>query len=179
LNRRAQRCTRALRCALAAALLLPLSAAARESRLELVDRPGRWALGFTLGDPFGLSLKRYLRGGHAWDLNLAFAYGPGLRFGGDWIWTLGRLERGAKFDLDIYLGVGPFLGVLSGPCGPGFLTNRCNNDAYFGGRVPFGVEVLLKEAPVTFGLEIAPGVAFAPGRGSGLLDFLLAIRFLL
>ena len=165
------------------ALLSVAPAFARDSRplqsgLDPVDRPARFALGFMLGDPFGLSLKRYL-GRNAWDAYVAFAYAPGLRFGGDWLWNLGRLERHPKFDLDIYLGVGPFIGAFQGPCGPGFFVDRCNGDLYLGGRVPLGIELLLKEVPLTFGLEVAPGIAFAAGRGGLLLDFLFLVRLLL
>jgi hypothetical protein len=135
-------------------------------------------LGLTIGDPFGISLKRYLGTANAWDVYAAFAYGPGIRFGGDWLWNLGRLIAERKFELDLYAGVGPFIGALSDPCGPGFINNRCNGDLYLGARVPLGVELLLREAPVTFGLELAPGIAFAPGRAGLLLDFLLAVRWL-
>ena len=172
--------TRAL--ALAAALLCSAPAFARESQLPLrngleqVDRPDRWALGMMLGDPFGLSLKRYL-GRNALDVYVAFAYGPGIRFGGDWLWNLGRIERHAKFDLDVYAGVGPFIGTFQGPCG-GFF-NRCNGDAYIGGRVPLGVELLLKEAPLTFGLEVAPGLGIASGGPGLLVDFDFVVRILL
>ena len=103
----------------------------------------------------------------------------GLRLGADWLWNLGRAERHRQFDLDVYVGVGGFVGDLQGPCGPGFLDNRCNGDFYFGGRAPLGAEILLKEAPVSFGVEIAPGVGFAPGRAGLLIDFLLAVRYLL
>jgi hypothetical protein len=149
-----------------------------DSRLQPVDRPDRWGIGFTLGEPFGLTLKRYL-GRNAFDLYAAFAYGPGIRFGGDWLWNLGRIERGPKFDLDIYAGVGPYIGEFTSPCGPGFINNSCNGDVYLGGRVPLGVELLLKEAPLTFGIEIAPGIAFAPSRAGLTLDFDLAVRLLL
>lgn len=146
----------------------------------------RWALGVTIGDPFGISVKHYLgprRGppggnNNAWDAYVAFAYGPGLRFGADWLWNLARLATEPEFALEGYAGVGPFIGVLSNPCGPGFIDNRCNGDAYFGARVPLGLEMLLRKAPVTLGLELAPGVAFAPGRAGLLLDFLLAVRWL-
>ena len=164
--------------AVTAALLCAAPAFAREGGLEPVSRPDRWAIGFMLGDPFGLSVKRYL-GAHAVDGYVAFAYGPGLRVGGDYLWNLGRALRNPKVDLDFYVGAGPFLGVFQGPCGPGFFDNRCNGDVYFGGRVPFGAELLLKEVPLTFGLEVAPGLGFAPGRAGLLLDFLLAARFLL
>jgi hypothetical protein len=59
------------------------AALARESKLPLdnrlapVSRPAQWGLGVTLGEPFGLSLKRYLGGANAWDFNVALAYGPG------------------------------------------------------------------------------------------------------
>jgi hypothetical protein len=157
------------RAILAAALLCAATPAlAREG----------WGVGVMVGDPFGLTLKRYLGGANAWDLYMAFAYGPGFRFGGDWLWTVGRAEAHRKFDLDAYIGVGPFIGDLQGPCGPGFLTDRCNGDFYFGGRVPLGAEILLKEAPVSFGVEVGPGVGFAPGRAGLVFDFLLAVRYL-
>ena len=164
--------------ALACALLLAASPAIAQQRLTPARRPARWALGLTIGDPFGISLKRYLGTANAWDAYVAFAYGPGIRFGGDWLWNLGRLIAERKFELDLYAGVGPFIGALSDPCGPGFINNRCNGDLYFGARVPFGLELLLREAPVTFGLELAPGIAFAPGRAGLLLDFFLAVRWL-
>jgi hypothetical protein len=124
-------------------------------------------------------LKRYLGGAHAIDFNLALAYGPGARFGIDWLFGLGRLERHAKFDLDLYVGLGPFVGVFQGPCGPWFAETCNNGDVYVGGRVPVGVELLLKEAPVTFGLELAPGIRFGTVGAHGVFDLLLAIRWLL
>lgn len=166
---------------LIAALLCTTPSFARDSRqsgFDPMDRPARWGLGFMLGDPFGLSLKRYL-GRNAWDVYVAFAYGPGLRFGGDWLGNLARIEQQRKFDLDVYLGVGPFIGAFQGPCGPGFIADRCNGDLYLGGRVPLGVELLLKEVPLTFGLEVAPGFAVAAGRAGPLLDFLFIVRLLL
>lgn len=164
-----------------AALLCALPArAARETGLQPVSLPPRWAVGLTLGEPFGLSVKRYLGGANAWDAYAAFVYGPGLRFGGDFIWTLGRIGRNPKLDVDVYAGVGPFIGAFEGWCGPGFARYQCGNgDFYFGGRVPLGVEVLLREAPVSFGLEVAPGIGIAPGFPWLLLDVAFAFRVLL
>ena len=163
--------------ALACALLLA-GGSAWGAGLARVHRPARWGLGLTLGDPFGVTLKRYLGNENAWQAYAAFAYGPGVRFGGDWLWNLGALAAEPQFDLDAYVGVGPFVGVLSDPCGPGFLKDRCNGDAYFGARAPLGLEMLLRRAPVSFGIEIAPGVGFAPSRSGFLLDFLFAVRWL-
>lgn len=162
---------------LAAALVASAPAFARGDRLEPVTYRDRFALGFLLGEPFGLSLKHY-QGRNAWDAYVGF-YSPGLRFGGDWLWNLGRIEHQAKFDLDLYAGVGPFVGTFTGPCGPGFWRYSCNGDAYLGARVPFGIEMLLKEAPLTFGLEIAPGLGIASGGAGLLLDAAFIFRFLL
>lgn len=162
--------------ALACALLVAAAPAA--AQLTPVRRPARWGAGLTFGDPFGVSVKRYVGDQNAWDLYAAFAYGPGVRFGGDWLWDLGRIVAERDFDVDLYAGVGPFVGALSDPCGPGFLRDRCNGDAYVGGRAPLGAEMLLRRVPLTVGLELAPGVGFAPGRSGFLLDFLLAVRWL-
>lgn len=161
------------------ALLLCAAPALGRERLETVARPARWGFGFMLGEPFGLSLKHYTGGMNAWDIYASPADGPGIRFGGDWLWTLGRAARERDFDIDVYVGVGPTIGSFQGSwCGPGFYGNRCGNgNLYIGGRIPLGVEMLLRRAPFSFGLEVAPGVAFAP-EGFLLFDFLLAVRFL-
>lgn len=167
-----------MRTVLLALLVCAAPALARE-RLEPVARPARWGFGFMLGEPFGLSLKRYLGGVNAFDVYASPADGPGIRFGGDWLWNLGRAEHGRQFDIDIYAGVGPTIGSFQGGwCGPGFYGSRCGNgNLYIGGRIPLGVEMLLREAPFSFGLEVAPGIAFAPD-GFLLFDFLFAVRFL-
>ncbi|TMA19926.1 MAG: hypothetical protein E6J88_17800 [Deltaproteobacteria bacterium] len=170
-----------MRALLATALLVTAPALARESRLPLqsglqpIERAPRWGFGFMLGDPTGLTLKRYM-GRNAFDAYLGF-WAPGLRFGADYLWNLGRLANSPKVELDIYAGGGGFAGALSGPCGPGFIT--CGGGAaYVGARMPLGAELLLKEAPFTFGVEIAPGLA-AGNFGLGfILDFLLIARIL-
>lgn len=163
--------------ALLVTALLASAPALAQQKLQPANNPERWAAGFLLGDPFGLSLKRYAGGAKAFDLYAALAYGPGFRFGGDYLVTLGRLAHTPKVDLDIYAGAGPFIGVLQGPCFGAFACG--SGDVYFGARVPFGAEAILREVPITLGAEIAPGFGIAPGRFGFLLDFLLAVRFLL
>lgn len=160
-------------------LAVLLAAPARFSRA--FDQPGHsgYGLGLMLGEPTGVSLKRYLPGGGGWDAYVGFAYGPGVRFGGDWLWTLGNLAHNQDVSFDAYAGAGLLLGTFSGPCGGGFINNSCNGDLYFGGRVPIGVEAIFRRAPVSIGLEIAPGFGIVPPSRSGLLlDLLFAIRFL-
>lgn len=167
---------------IALALLLSAPALARDSKLPLrngpdpIQREARWSAGVMLGGPTGLSVKRYLDGANAWDVEVAFAYGPGLRVGGDYLWGLGRLERHAKFDFDAYLGAGAFAGALTGPCGWGFFRDRCGSGGYFGARMPLGVELLLREAPLIAGVEVAPGLAVGAGDPGFLLDFILNLR---
>ena len=130
-----------------------------------------------MGNPFGLSFKQYVGSTQAFDINFAFLYGPGLRFGFDWLWTQAR-GRHRTVDLEVYMGAGPFVGAFESPCSPWFLTDRCSGGVYAGARAPFGVELLLKPAPLALGLEVAPALALAP-EPHFLLDFLFAIRFLL
>ncbi|HUJ25215.1 MAG TPA: hypothetical protein VLW85_04300 [Myxococcales bacterium] len=167
-----------MRAAALALLLAAAPALAAPEGLTPVSRPARWGFGVLLGDPFGLSLKRYMGGAQAWDAYAAFAYGPGIRFGADWIWILGRAVQARQVDLDVYVGAGPFIGSFRGPCGVAYLNYACNGDVYFGGRVPIGAELLFKEAPVSVGAELAPALLFAPGGALLYLDFLLAIRVL-
>lgn len=144
------------------------------------DHGGGYGLGLILGEPTGVSLKRYLPGG-GWDAYIGFAYGPGFRFGADWLWTLGNVARNQDLTVNGYLGLGPFLGTFSGPCGGGFINNSCNGDFYFGARVPFGIEALFRRAPISLGLELAPAIGIAPSppaRSGLLLDVVLAIRYL-
>ena len=167
------------------ALLACLAFAARaESGLgqgSSMYEPPRWALGLSLGEPTGLSIKRYLGGRNAFDLNLDAVYGPGLRFGADYLWGLAQLlSDRSSLNLDVYLGLGAFVGALRGPCG-GFYNWRgdCSGDGYVGGRIPLGIEALFRTAPLSVGLEVAPGIAFASGHSGFLLDASLMLRLLL
>jgi hypothetical protein len=144
-----------------------------------VDEPQRWSAGIMIGDPFGLTFKKYL-GRDAFDVDLGVAYGPGLRFGVDYLWGLAQLAPGSStVGVVLYLGAGPFVGSLSRPCGP-FFGDRCGGgDLYLGGRVPLGLEMIFRRAPVAVGLEMAPAIAFVPGEAGFLFDALLTARVML
>ena len=145
-----------------------------------VSEPARWAMGLRVGAPTGFTIKRYLGGRNAWDFNIDAIYGPGLRVGADYLFGIAQLMTDrSTLDLDIYIGLGPFVGTLRGPCG-GFDNWRqiCNGDIYVGGRVPIGLEAVFRTVPFTLGLEVAPGLAFAPGRVGFLLDANLIFRVL-
>ena len=79
------------------------------------------------------------------------------------------------------MGVGPVLGIARGWCGSSYNPgNSCGGrGAFVGVRVPFGLEARLSRAPVTFGLEIAPGIWLGQNFSESLLDVFLFVRFLL
>ncbi len=166
---------------LLALLALVSSAALADAQTAPVSEPARWALGVTLGEPTGFSAKRYLGGKDAFDINIDPIYGPGFRVGADYLWGLAQfLQDRSALDLNFYLGVGPFVGTLQGPCdGFGNWRYNCNGDIYAGARMPIGLEALFKRAPFTVGLEVAPGIAFAPGRVGFIFDVSLVGRVLL
>ena len=171
---------------LAPALLLCLSLSARADTVVVIDtapvyQAPRWGIGLSLGEPTGITAKRYLGGRNAFDVYVGGAYGPGIRFGFDYLWGIAQLlSDRSSADLNFYLGVGPFVGVLRGPCaGLDNWRYDCNGDLYAGGRMPFGLELKFRTAPFTVGIEVAPGIAFAPGRAGFLFDASLIARVLL
>jgi hypothetical protein len=133
-----------------------------------------------LGEPIGLTLKYWTGGANAWDLG--FGVGPGLRVHGDYLWGIAQLlSNTSDLTLDLYVGAGPVLGVSRAWCGTAFHPKRqCHDGSWFvGARVPFGLDARLVRAPVSFGIELAPGLWLGRDFVSGLLDVFLFVRILL
>lgn len=163
-----------LRSAFALVVVLALAGPARAAQ---PSPPPNWELGFMLGSPTGLSIKKWLGGPSAIDLGVGV--GPGVRFHLDYLIALAEPARGRDASLDIYLGGGGILGVGRGYCGWYRHRSYCDGDPYLGVRVPFGLDVRLRKAPVALGLELAPGLLFAEWGANGLLDVFLFVRFVL
>lgn len=140
----------------------------------------RWSAGLFLGTPTGLTVKRHLGTGNAWDAGLGFVYGPGLRLHADYLWNLGAFKADPKLSFRFQLGAGGFVGLLTGPCHPyGSAWSGCDKRPYLGVRVPLLIEGWPTAAPLNFGLELSPAFGLGPGGAGGLLDGFLFVRFLL
>lgn len=159
------------------ALFLAAAPALAETRLTPVPRRDQWALGFTLGAPTSLSVKKYF-GTHAFDIYVG-GWSPGLRVGADYLFNIGRPVTSRSVDLDVYIGAGGFAGALSGPCGVRYVGVCGSGDGFVGARMPVGAELFFREAPFTAGLEVAPGIAGGSFGAGFIFDFLLAFRLLL
>ncbi len=61
------------------------------------------------------------------------------------------------------------VGSLTHPCQFYGDFGTCNGDGYIGARIPFVLE-LWPRAPLNFGLQIAPGLAFNQNNVTGLVD---------
>lgn len=145
-----------------------------------VRQPSSLGLGFLAGSPTALSLKYWLGGSDA--IDLAVGAGPGLRVHGDYLWGIAQLLPNTRSgQLDLYLGAGAILGTARGWCGwYGRGRDRfCHGDPYIGMRVPVGLDFRLRQAPLSFGLEIAPGIAVSSHYAGGLVDAAFFARVVL
>lgn len=179
---------RAMRYVFSLGLLLAGAVLATPARAANVSNPAGWSLGLMLGSPTGLTAKKYMGGANAWDVALGlggFGQSPGFRLHGDYLWGLAQvIPDTTDVTLDLYLGVGPLVGVgHNGWCRSRYYRNDyydCGdyNNVYIGGRVPFGIDLRFKKAPVSLGVEIAPGIVANQYYVSGELEGFLFVRYL-
>ncbi len=143
---------------------------------ERVQHPEGWGIGLMLGSPLGLTAKYWLGGANAIDVGIGG--GPGFRIHGDYTWGLAQLlQKKTDLTLDLYVGAGGAFVFASGFCT--YYGDRFCQDRAFGGvRVPFGLDARLRRVPVNFGLELAPGIWFG-SYVSGLFDAFIFGRWLL
>ncbi len=152
---------------LAASLVLT---AAPDARAQSRDGFG---LGVMLGEINGLSAKYWLNKKNALQFGLSFDLrDDGFNFLVDylWHWDVIRLRTSA-FELPLYVGIG---GKLT-EWGHRRWRDRDGSVA-LGIRVPLGISMNLREAPLDFFLEVVPGVRLIPST-DGDIDAALGARF--
>lgn len=109
---------------------------------------GKTGLGIMLGEPSGISLKSWNNSKTAWDLGLAWSLSgkDAIHVHGDHLWH--HWLDVDKGNLAFYYGIGA-RAVFA-------------NDAYFGVRIPFGLNYLIQDSPVGIFFELAPILDFLP-----------------
>ena len=109
-------------------------------------------VGVIVGEPTGLSVKKWISGQHAIDGGLAwsFSHEDRIQVHGDYLY-----HRVHSFETEDLEGRVPFYFGFGGRVILG-------EDAVLGARFPFGIGKTLDNAPVEFFLEIVPILDLAP-----------------
>jgi len=114
-----------------------------------------FGLGLIIGDPTGLSMKGFLTQDTAIDgaVGLGVLGGDTLHIHADFLWHF-EVKRWDAAALQLYLGVGPKLGLVGHPHPH---PPDDHHRLFFGARGPFGLAVMFN-APFDVFLEVAAGL---------------------
>lgn len=120
-------------------------------------------IGVILGEPTGISVKKWISNDRAIDAAAAwsFAENDSFQFHADYlIHNFGILNTGDMGGrLPLYFGVGGRIKLQNHDNENG----RNNHDALLGVRIPFGISYLFAKAPVDVFAEIVPILDVVPG----------------
>lgn len=145
---------------------------------------GPFGLGLVLGEPSGLTGKYWMDGAQAVQGHLAFSLDEHDR-GRDYVVVIADYlyhidvfnMRSSSVDLPIYVGIGGKVSIRTGDdrwCQEHH--NSCDSDLGVGVRIPIGLDLLLRKAPLEFFLEIVPGLRVIPST-DGDVDAGLGARY--
>lgn len=156
-----------------AALLLTFALTSGATAHAQVPSGGDFGVGLMLGEPSGLTGKYWFNNVNAVDVHMAFDFtDEAFVVFSDYLFHFDafKLASGANVDVPVYIGVGGKFAVNG--------DNRGNDDGdvTLGARIPLGVTVLLKKAPLEIFVEIAPGVRIIPST-SGDIDGAIGLRY--
>lgn len=157
---------------LTAALLLGLALTSSAPAYAQVPSGGDFGLGLMLGEPSGLTAKYWFNNVNAVDVHMAFDFtDEAFVIFSDYLFHFDafKLASGANVDVPVYIGIGGKLAVNGD-------DRDDDGDVTLGARIPLGVSVLLKKAPLEIFVEIAPGVRIIPST-SGDIDGAIGLRY--
>ena len=112
-------------------------------------------VGIILGEPTGISIKKWTGSTTAFDLGLAWSLGGNNEFHihGDYLWHNYSVFKVDSGKLPLYYGIG--------------LRARLATDTQVGVRGVIGLAYIFAEAPIDIFLEIAPVMDLIPGTAFG------------
>ena len=117
-------------------------------------------IGIIIGEPTGISLKKWLDGSHAFDAAAAWSFSENESFQlhADYLFhDFSLLSSGdMSGKLPVYFGVGGRIKMKKEGKG------RNEKDVLFGVRVPFGISYLFANTPVDLFAEIVPVLDVVP-----------------
>ena len=133
-------------------------------------------IGIIIGEPTGLSLKKWIGNDRAIDAGIAWSFSENesLHLHADYLFHRFDLLSGpdVKGRLPLYFGLGARIKLKAGDNGRG----RNEDDALVGVRVPLGISYLLADAPIDLFAEVVPILDIAPNTDFG-LNAAIGVRF--
>jgi len=128
-----------------------------------------FGVGFIVGEPTGLSIKKWLDSKHALDAGLGWSSSgsSSLHLHGDYLLHQNDLLRGLASDLNLSGQLSTYIGVGARAK---FRDNKHNDkdDTLVGVRVPLGITYLFADAPVDLFLEVVPTMDLVPDSDFGI-----------
>lgn len=134
---------------------------AANSEAQVKQREG-FGVGVIVGEPTGLSVKKWINETQAIDAGLGWSFSENNSFHihADFLVQLTDLQQApeARGELPLYIGIGGRIKMREDNNGKG----RNDHDDLIGIRVPVGICYLFEDAPVEVFGEIVPVLDFVP-----------------
>lgn len=138
-----------------------------------------FGFGIILGEPTGAVVKYWFNNENALVVNLGASYFGSPRLGADYLWHFDAFDSRI---VNLYAGPGAVIGFGEGGGGywygdkKGRFYFRDEDNAGFGIRGIFGINVVPTRAPLEFFLEFGTLLGLVPDFGSA-IDLGLGVRF--
>ena len=142
------------------------------------QRANQWGFGIQLGDPTGLTVKKFMGSNNALNFNIGNSYFGELRIGADYLWHFDAFRSDV---VKMHAGFGGVLGFGDGNSafyddGPDNFYRRGDDDAGIAVRGIVGIDIYPRTSPFEIFLEFGPLIGLAPETGSA-VDVAVGFRF--